>query len=463
VSRILDTFTENDHGAPLGAPAREPHLELLLECERPLAGPARYRLAEVTTVRLGRGDERAATMASDQALEVAVPDGWMSQGHAALFQGAAGWSLTDGGSKNGTWINGERVRRDDRVTLEDGDLLQLGRTFFRFRAAQLATGPSVLDARDVTAELVPLRTMSPAFARVAADVRAVATSRAPILISGESGTGKELIARAIHDLSGRGSSFVAVNCGAIPPELVESELFGHRKGAFSGATGDRPGFVRESDGGTLFLDEIGDLPLPAQAALLRTLQESQVTPVGSERPIDVDLRVVSATHRQLGLMARDGTFRHDLLARLDGVRLELPPLRDRHEDVPLLIAGLLGRLAPDRRDLTFAPDAAQALLEYDWPLNIRELEHALEGALARAHGRPITRADLPRALDATSAAPESGQLSERDERQRSELVAMLGQHRGNLAAVARAMNKHRTQIQRWLERYRLDANRFRSG
>jgi transcriptional regulator with GAF, ATPase, and Fis domain len=399
----------------------------------------------------------------DAALHILVPDAWMSQRHADLVHTAGEWSLTDLGSKNGTWINGERVRGTNPVALHDGDLLQLGHTFLRLRAALATKGPTVLDACDLAIGPLALRTMSPVFARLADDARAVAKARAPVLVSGESGTGKELMARAIHELSGRRSELVAVNCGAIPHELVESELFGHKKGAFSGATSDRLGFIRQSDGGTLFLDEIGDLPLPAQAALLRVLQESQVIPVGSDRPVGVDVRVVSATHRHLGRMVREGTFRHDLLARLDGVRLELPPLRDRAEDVPLLIASFLARLAPDRPDVTLAPDAVLALLEYHWPLNVRELEHALEGALARAPDRPVTRDDLPRAVVDATADADAGPLSEADERQRAALIAVLGQHRGNLAAVARAMGKHRTQILRWMERYGLDASRFRAG
>ncbi|HEX8110024.1 MAG TPA: sigma 54-interacting transcriptional regulator [Kofleriaceae bacterium] len=455
-----DTRSEISNVRPVQERAM-PHLYLEIECERPRAGPAWYRLAGHSRVRIGRGDAREASLPEPGVLDVAVPDAWMSTRHAEIDLRPGGWALTDLGSKNGTLRNGERVTVAE---LADGDRLQLGHTLFRFHAA-LRTGaaPAVLDARELASSLPALRTMSPRFARIAADVRAVAGSRAPVLICGESGTGKELVARAIHEMSGRRATFVAVNCGAIPRELIESELFGHRKGAFSGATADRLGFVRQSDGGTLFLDEIGDLPLPAQAALLRMLQESQATPVGSDRPVDVDLRVVSATHRQLARMVREGTFRHDLLARLDGVRLELPALRDRDEDVPLLIAGLLDRLAPDRPDLALAPDAAQALLEYHWPLNVRELEHALESALARAGGRPISRADLPRAVTDTGGDAEPSTLSEADERQRSELLAKLGQHRGNLSAVARAMGKHRTQILRWMERYGLDADRFRGG
>jgi len=283
-----------------------------------------------------------------------------------------------------------------------------------------------------------------------------------VLLLGESGTGKEVLAQAIHALSGRAGSFVAVNCGAIVRELVESELFGHRKGAFSGAYADRLGFVRESDGGTLFLDEIGDLPLPAQASLLRVLQESQVVPVGSDRPLDVDLRVVSATHRQLGRMVRDGTFRHDLLARIDGVRLRLPPLRERREDLPLLLSTLLARLAPGRPEVKIAPDAAQALLDYGWPLNIRELEHSLQEALARSQGDTLELADLPRALRDPAEEARPDMLTAEEEQQRTALIAMLGTHGGNVTAVARAMGEHRTQVLRWIERYGLDANAFRA-
>jgi transcriptional regulator with GAF, ATPase, and Fis domain len=183
-----------------------------------------------------------------------------------------------------------------------------------------------------------------------------------VLLVGESGTGKEVLARNIHAQSGRRGALVPVNCGAIPPNLVESELFGHKKGAFSGASHDRPGFVRTSDGGTLFLDEIGDLPATAQAAFLRVLQEAEIVPVGGSRPEPLDLRVVAATHHDLKRLVREGRFRHDLLARLDGVTLRLPALRDRSEDIPLLMVLLVRKVAPERPDLKFTPAAAQAIL-----------------------------------------------------------------------------------------------------
>jgi transcriptional regulator of acetoin/glycerol metabolism len=431
-----------------------PHLDLEMECERPLSGPARYCLRAVEKVCVGRGATRSATI-HGRALMVEVPDAWMSSQHAELTLVDGGWALTDLQSKNGTLRNGERLRR---AQVADGDLLQLGHTFFRFRAALRSLGPDFIDARDLLADPPALRTLSPEFADLLHDVRTMATSKVPTLLVGETGTGKEVLAQALHRLSGRKGNFVAVNCGAIPRELVEAELFGHRKGAFSGALLDRPGFVRESDGGTLFLDEIGDLPLPAQAALLRVLQEEQVVPVGFEKPQPVDLRVVSATNRHLGRMVREGKFRQDLLARIDGARFQLPPLRDRREDVPLLLSSLLEKLAPERSDVRLSPEAAETFLQYRWPLNIREMVQSVRGALARAEKRPIEVDDLPGLRPAPDTRADT--LDTEDERQRSELLTLLGKHRGNVAAVARAMGEHRTQVARWMERYGIDREEF---
>jgi DNA-binding NtrC family response regulator len=284
----------------------------------------------------------------------------------------------------------------------------------------------------------------------------------PILLRGESGSGKEVLARAIHTWSGRTGDFVAVNCGAIPENLIESELFGHRKGAFSGAERDQPGLIRSSDGGTLFLDEIGDLPLTAQSALLRTIQECEVLPVGGTRPERIDLRVLAATHRDVERMVADGTFRHDLLARLRGAVLELIPLRERPEDVALLIGTGLRKLAPERADVKLSPEAARALLEYDWPLNVRELEQALGGALALSGTGPLLLEHLPPALQKAPAGAAPS-LTEEQMRHRDELIALLREHRGNLSAVARAAGKGRTQVVRWVGRYGLDATVYRSG
>ncbi len=433
-----------------------PYLFLEIECERPLAGPARHLLAELECVRLGRGPRRLARLGGDGVLDLMLPDGWMSEAHAELRRQNGRWTVRDLGSKNGTLVDGERIQTAD---LPDQTLFQLGRTFFSFRSKLPVWGSAHLEGEDLPRGPSGLATLSYQFGDVLLRSRAAATTRVPILLHGESGSGKEVLARAIHTWSGRGGVFVAVNCGAIPQNLVESELFGHRKGAFSGAERDRPGLLRTSDGGTLFLDEIGDLPLTAQAALLRVLQEGEVLPVGGTQPERLDLRVVVATHRDLGQMVRDRTFRHDLLARLEGVVLELTALRDRPEDVPLLIATLLRKLSPERPDVRLSPEATRSLLEYDWPLNVRELEQALAGALALSGVGTIQREHLPPAL--RKAPTEVPQLTSDELRHRDELIALLREHRGNLSAVARAVGKGRTQVVRWVGRYGLDAAAYR--
>jgi transcriptional regulator with PAS, ATPase and Fis domain len=380
----------------------------------------------------------------------------MSSRHAELRRDSDGWQLVDLDSKNGSLVNGARVQA---ARIGDGDLIQLAHTFFRFHAAQQIVGSMASIARGTGGVLT---TLSPVFAAVISTAAAVARTRVAVLVRGETGTGKEVLARAIHDLSGRSGAFVAINCGAIATNLVESELFGYRKGSFSGALHDHPGLVRSSHGGTLFLDEIGDLPSSAQAALLRVLQESEVMPVGGLRPELVNLRVVAATHRDLDDLVAQGAFRRDLLARLDGVTLDVPPLRDRREDVPLVIASLLHRLAPERYDVTFTPDAARALLDHTWPHNVRELEQALAGALAVSGVGAIARRHLPRALREATESVAQRELTGEERRHRDGLIEILRDHRGNLSAVARAMGKGRTQVVRWLERYGLDADEFRT-
>jgi two-component system response regulator AtoC len=230
-----------------------------------------------------------------------------------------------------------------------------------------------------------------------------------VLVQGESGTGKELVARALHDLSPRAAlPFVAVNCGAIPAELIESELFGHARGAFTDASRAKKGLAEEADGGTLFLDEIGELPLPLQVKLLRFLEDEQVRPLGDVRSRQVDVRVVAATARDLRAAVASGQFREDLLYRLDVVALRLPPLRERGEDVLLLAGHFLaryGRLRPELAALRLSDEAREALLAHRWPGNVRELEHALERAVVLAEGALIREEDLPESVRAPPPAP----------------------------------------------------------
>jgi two-component system response regulator PilR (NtrC family) len=238
---------------------------------------------------------------------------------------------------------------------------------------------------------------SPAMQALRDTIAKVARSQAPISISGESGVGKELVARTIHTEGGRAAGpFVPVNCGAIPTELMESEFFGHKKGSFTGAHADKAGLFQAADGGTLFLDEIAELPLPMQVKLLRAIQEKSIRPVGAAAEIPVDVRILSATHKDLAALVADGRFRHDLYYRINVIELRVPPLRERGDDLAILAATILARLAQaqHRTPPTLGEETLAALQAYPFPGNVRELENILERALALADGDIIEVADL---------------------------------------------------------------------
>ncbi len=452
------SFHEDGKSGRTG-PRPEPVLVLVLECGRPRAGSVRYRLSELTSVALGRGQERRAERTGDE-LTIRVPDKWMSSRHARIEPSFGRWVLTDTESKNGSIVDGHTTKR---AVLTDGSLIELGHTLFLFfeRLPIDEDAPGMLEL-SATDGPVGFTTLMPTWGTEIQRLRQIASSEIPMLIEGESGTGKEVIARAIHGASGRGGAFVPVNCGAVPENLVESELFGYKKGAFSGAQSDHPGLVRAADGGTLFLDEIGDLPPSSQAALLRVLQEREVMPVGGTRAVAIDLRVVAATHRDLDDMVAEGTFRHDLFARLAGFRVTVPTLAERRTDLGILIGALHARLfAPEHPG--FDIDAARLLLRYPWPLNVRELEQALATAQVLAGNEPVRADHLPDTVRTgrPPGAPRPVVLSENDQRVRDQVVAALREHQGNVSAVARALEKDRKQIQRWIKRFGLDPGSYR--
>lgn len=442
-------------------PGSVPFLFRVWCSDAPLSPPGRHALAGLSVVEIGRGEQSIATRDGARLL-VSVPDPRMSTQHARLRAVAGRWVVEDIGSRNGTRVNDART---ERAVLRDGDRIACGRTFFAFGSGPLPPGPL-----DVTADEAPeapeapgLATVSPGFAADVEALRRVAPTSVSVIVVGESGVGKELAARAIHALSGRRGPFVGVNCAALPAGLVEGELFGHVAGAFSGATEARPGLIRSADRGTLLLDEISDLPPAAQGALLRVLQEREVVPVGGARPLPVDFRLVVAAQRPLEELACAGAFRPDLLARVSGYSIRIPPLRERREDFGLITAALLRRLAPRPLEIAFEPSAARALVAHDWPLNVRELAKALEGALALAAGAPIALTHLPEALRRAPPPDEAiDGTSPAGRAHRDALIALLREHRGNVSAVARALGKDRVQIRRWLQRHALDAAQFRS-
>jgi DNA-binding NtrC family response regulator len=429
----------------------------VFSCDAPMTPlAAACNLDEVDQIALGRGDPGAASVldAGRRQLRLGFPDRWMSTRHARIERCVGGFFVADEGSKNGVLVNGNRT---DGALLVDGDWIQAGHTLLRFRHGTLPPPRQPRDPRSGTR--AALVTALPTLEEQSRNLEDIACSNVSVVLRGETGTGKEVVARAVHHLSGRTGELIAVNCGALPATLLESELFGYRKGAFSNAFEDRPGLVRAADRGTLFLDEIGDLPLSSQAALLRVLQEGEVTPLGGTHPVKLDLRVVCATHRDLeALVARD-QFRADLYARLSGYTFAIPPLRERREDLGLLTAALLRRIAPDR-DVRFEPDAVRALCGYDWPLNVRELEKCLASLVVLARGGAIGPEQLSAVLVAPTGDASVKPAETRRVDRREQLVAALRAHRGNVSATARMLGKARSQVQRWIRDYRLDPMQY---
>jgi two-component system response regulator GlrR len=323
--------------------------------------------------------------------------------------------------------------------------------------------PSHTDAQEGGAWREAIVSRSPRMAELLAEAKLVAGSDATVLLRGESGTGKELLAQAIHRASRRADRpFVAVNCGAIPEALLESELFGHTKGAFTGAVANHRGLFQAADGGTLFLDEIGDMPPALQVKLLRVLQERSVRPVGASAPIAVDVRIVSATHRDLEAALAQGEFREDLYYRLNVVTLHLPTLAERREDIPLLANHFLARLAHKygKQLNGFAPEALKALATAAWPGNVRQLHNVVEQVCALATTPLVPLALVQRALRVPSV--EVLPLQEARRRfEREYLVNLLKLSDGNVADAARLADRNRTEFYRLLQKHGLTPGLFR--
>src|SRR6202030_3422744 len=279
--------------------------------------------------------------------------------------------------------------------------------------------------------------------RVYKMVQKVSQHNYPVLILGESGTGKELVARSIHFSGTRQQKpFVPVDCSGLVPTLIESELFGYVKGAFTGAQHSRQGLLEAAEGGTVFLDEIGDLPVDLQAKLLRALQEREIRPVGATERVRINLRVIAATNRDLEAAIRTGGFRQDLYFRLNVVQIKLPPLRDRKADIPLLVNAFLEKFSDSARPIhTISEDAMRRIMAYDWPGNIRELENAIERAVALGSGPILHAGDLPSNLQYTSMekAPESDELVPLEALERRAIFRALRETAGDKLAAARLL------------------------
>ena len=341
-------------------------------------------------------------------------------------------------------------------------LLKLG-------AADYLTKPFDLDALVDKLRLYALATppapavpnaalgISPALRRIEAQLPQLAAKARSLLITGESGVGKEMVAKAFHCLApeGEGAPFVAVNCGAFPEGLLEAELFGHERGAFTGAVRSRKGVFEQADGGTLFLDEIGDMPYPMQVKLLRVIQERRVTRLGGDKPIPVDLRLISATHQDLKKRVTQGLFREDLYYRLNVIQIHIPPLRQRREDILWLARRFLGEAAPDKH---FSEEAEQALLTHDWPGNARELKHAVERGAILTMGARVGVVALFGDQDATEEAAPASLADFVARSERRYIARTLDECAGHLGRTAESLGISRKNLWEKMKKLGLSAN-----
>jgi len=313
-----------------------------------------------------------------------------------------------------------------------------------------------------------------AMEKLMAQITRVAASETRVCILGETGTGKELVARTLHEKSARHDGpFITLNCAAVPAELIESELFGHEKGAFTGAAARHAGKFEQADGGTLFLDEIGDMPLAMQAKLLRVLEEGEVESVGGDRPQKVDVRVIVATHRNLEELVKQNAFRQDLFHRIYVFPIALPPLRDRLDDIPLLAQHFAKQVAAQNnwKTISFAPDALEALKQYVWPGNVRELRNVIERILLLANDATISAVDVRAALPQAparsndgAAAAISGTLAERMEvLEREILLAELAKNHYHMTNVAKALGLERSHLYKKCQSLGIDLKDLRKG
>jgi DNA-binding NtrC family response regulator len=380
----------------------------------------------------------------DALAALGLEDKRLSRKHAELSAAPGGLLVRDLDSRNGTFIAGERLRGERLVS--PGTVLRLGDTLF-------LASDDVAPYRNASVEVADNTVLGPRLSLVWSEIAQAAKTGDSLHLQGETGSGKELAARHFHQASGRAAGpFVAVNCATIPPAIAERLLFGARKGAYSGADADTDGYLQAADGGTLFLDEIAELSLEVQAKLLRVIETRQVLPLGATRPRTVDLRLVSATHRDLRQEAAATRFREDLYYRIGRPSVALPPLRERREDVPWLMRWMLAR---EPSPLKLSPSFVEEVMDRAWPGNVRELRIELAAASSAA------RAASSDTLEARHLGDSAGQPLEVDTGDTpttpdlTQIARALAEHGGKVATTARALGMHRNQLRRLMARHNL--------
>lgn len=399
---------------------------------------------EVQTFELGPG--RRVSLGSAASADIRLADRTVSARHCELGRDEHGVHVVDLGSKNGVFVGGARV---PRARLDSTASFVIGRSTVTLRMGRDPEPRTGFALPGIVGSSEPMR-------RVAEEVRRHATTRAPILIQGESGTGKDLVARAVHELGRATGPYVPLNVGAIAESLADSELFGHRRGAFTGAVAHRLGAFEQAHRGTLFLDEVAELSPGVQVRLLRVVEDGCVRPLGAHTSTNVDVRIVSASWASLTERVAEARFRGDLYHRLSTVTLRLPPLRERCSDIPALCKLLLARLAPELGDKQLSSSALAVLVAHPWPGNVRELSGVLYRAAALATGRDIHAQHL--ALSERRVGPRRV----RDVAQ-LDAAALLASHDGNVSAAARAAQLPRSTFRGLLTKSELRASGRRGG
>ena len=432
-------------------------------------------------------DQNVITIGTLEDNDIVVDDDTVSRRHCRIIQEDDAYLVVDLDSTNGTHVNGVRIRE---AFLSPNVVFSVGNTNIRFCPVDEEVPVEPVETErlgDIVGRSVEMR-------KIFDVLQKIAPTSATVVVEGETGTGKEIVAQTIHEMSPRSDEpFVVFDCGAVPESLVESELFGHEKGSFTGAIMTRKGLFEMAEGGTIFLDELGELSLDLQPKLLRVLEQREVRRVGSNEPIPIDVRVVAATNRELEEEVREGRFREDLFYRLSVVRLFLPALRDRIEDLPLLVDHFLETMdcntadGGGRRLQGIAPAALDALRGYEWPGNVRELANIVERACSFADGEMLRRQDLPDYItdvdgasngliadidDQWSHVPSKAKLQDEPFKQakqkwissfeRDYLAELLERHEGNISQSAREADIDRKYFRKLMNKHDLDADDFTS-
>jgi transcriptional regulator with GAF, ATPase, and Fis domain len=424
-------------------------------------GKTRERVFDQSVINIGAMDDN----------DLVINHETVSRYHCKVIQEPDGYILLDQQSTNGTFINNIRIRE---AYLKPGCTLQIGQVEFSFYFADEKV-PIVPSRKD---RLGPLVGRSIKMREIYGIIEKIAPTGTTVVIEGETGTGKEVVAQSIHQLSDRKEgSLMVFDCGAVPENLIESELFGHEKGSFTGAIMTRQGLFEMAHGGTLFLDELGELSLDLQPKLLRALEQREIRRVGSNKPIKVDVRVIAATNRNLEEEVRAGRFREDLFYRLSVVRIALPPLRDRPEDIALLTRHLLENGGFNRRNdgslrvEDVDRETLDLLAGYQWPGNVRELVNVIERAISFAEGGVVCAADLPETIRLAGSNPgvsaATGEVTFKDAKERwitsferDYILALLKKNNGNISHAAREADIDRKYFRKLMRKYGIDAQDF---